>query len=117
MAKNLKPAYIKKMLTMEAPNGYKFDVANYLYNPAYGNEYPAFQKVIAQTDTTETIRRVYYMKHYDGTGEYIAETFTRQKNGSEWQIVKGRTEEVLEVASRYNVKKLLTFCVDVEVAA
>ena len=109
MAKNLKPAYIKKMLTMEAPNGYKFDVANYLYNPAYGNEYPAFQKVIAQTDTTETIRRVYYLKHYDGTGEYIAETFTRQKDGSAWQIVKGRTEEVLEAANRYNVKKLLTF--------
>lgn len=117
MARNLKPEYINKIRRLEAPNGYKFDIANYLYNPAYGNEYPAFQKVIAETDTTETIRRVYYLKHYDGTGEYIAETFTRQKNGAEWQVVKGRKEEVLEAANRYNVKKLLTFCVDVEAAA
>ena len=82
MAKNLKPDYIKKMLKMEAPNGYKFDVANYLYNPAYGNEYPAFHKVIAETETTQTIRRVYYIKHYDGTGEYKAETFTRKRTAT-----------------------------------
>ena len=112
MARNLKKDYIKKILSMEAPNGYKFDIANYLYNPAYGNDYPAFQKVIAETEDTETIRRVYYMKHYDGTGEYIAETFTRKKDGDAWQIVKGRTEEILEAANRYNVKKLLMFCVD-----
>ena len=112
MARNLTKDYIKKILSMEAPNGYKFDIANYLYNPAYGNDYPAFQKVIAETEDTETIRRVYYMKHYDGTGEYIAETFTRKKDGDAWQIVKGRTEEILEAANRYNVKKLLTFCVD-----
>ena len=112
MARNLKKDYIKKILSMEAPNGYKFDIANYLYNPAYGNDYPAFQKVIAETEDTETIRRVYYMKHYDGTGEYIAETFTQKKDGDAWQIVKGRTEEILEAANRYNVKKLLTFCVD-----
>lgn len=112
MARNLKKDYIKKILSMEAPNGYKFDIANYLYNPAYGNDYPAFFKVIAATEDTETIRRVYYMKHYDGTGEYIAETFTRKKDGDAWQIVKGRTEEILEAANRYNVKKLLMFCVD-----
>lgn len=113
MARNLKREYIKKMLSMEAPNGYKFDIANYLYNPAYGNDYPAFFKVIATTEDTETIRRVYYMKHYDGTGEYIAETFIRKKDGDVWQIVKSRTEEILEAANRYNLKKLLTFCVDV----
>ena len=112
MARNLKKDYIKKILSMEAPNGYKFDIANYLYNPAYGIDYPAFFKVIAATEDTETIRRVYYMKHYDGTGEYIAETFTRKKDGDAWQIVKSQTEEVLEAANRYNVKKLLTFCVD-----
>jgi len=66
--------------------------------------------VIAETETEQTIRRVYYFKHYDGTGEYIAETFTRRKDGDAWQVVKSRTEEVLETAGRYNVKKLLTFC-------
>ena len=29
MARNLKKDYIKKILSMEAPNGYKFDIANY----------------------------------------------------------------------------------------
>ncbi len=111
MARNLKRDYIKKILSLEAPNGYMFDIENYLYNPAFGNDYPAFHKVIAETDTTVTIRRVYYMKHYNGTGEYIAETFTRQKDGEAWQVVKNRQEVVLETASRYNVKKLMTFCV------
>lgn len=110
MARNLKPEYINKIRKLEAPNGYTFDIANYLYNPAYGNDYPAFMKVIEETETEQTIRRVYYFKHYNGSGEYIAETFTRKKNEDGWQIVKGRREEVLEVASRYNVKKLLQFC-------
>lgn len=117
MARNLKKDYIKKILSLDAPNGYKFDIANYLYNPAYGYDYPSFQKTIAETDTTVTIRRVYYMKHYNGTGEYIAETFTRKKDGDAWQVVKNHQEIVLEAASRYNVKKLLTFCVDDGTAA
>lgn len=112
MARNLKRDYIKKILSMEAPNGYKFDLENYLHNPAFGCDYPAFHKVIAETDTTVTIRRVYYIKHYGGSGEYKSETFTRQKNGDAWQVVANREEVVLETANRYNVKKLLTFCVD-----
>ena len=117
MARNLKKDYIRKIMSLDAPNGYRFDIENYLYNPAYGNDYPAFHKVIAETDTTVTIRHVYYMKHYNGTGEYIAETFTRQKDGNAWQVVKNRQEVVLETANRYNVKKLLTFCTDDGAAA
>lgn len=117
MARNLKKDYIRKIMSLDAPNGYRFDIENYLYNPAYGNDYPAFHKVIAETDTTVTIRHVYYMKHYNGTGEYIAETFTRQKDGNAWQVVKNRQEVVLETANRYNVKKLLTFCTDDDAAA
>lgn len=110
MARNLKPEYINKIRKLEAPNGYKFDIANYLYNPAYGNDYPAFMKVIAETETEQTIRRVYYFKHYDGSGEYIEEIFKRKKDGNTWQVVHGRTERKLEDASRYNVKRLLQFC-------
>lgn len=110
MARNLKPEYINKIRRLEVPNGYTFDIANYLYNPAYGNDYPAFLKVIGETDTEQTIRRVYYFKHYDGSGEYKEEIFTRKKNGGAWQIAGHRTEKTLEAASRYNVKKLLTFC-------
>lgn len=111
MSRNRKPEYIKKILAIEAPNGYKFDLANYLYNPSYGNDYPAFQKKIAETAETETYRRVYYFKYYGGTGEYLEEIFTRRKAGSSWQVVSGRKEKVLASSNRYNVKKLLEFCV------
>lgn len=111
MSRNLKPEYIKKIAAIKAPNGYKFDLANYLYNPAYGNDYPAFLKMISETESTQTFRRVYYFKYCDGTGEYIAEEFTRKRDGGDWQIVKNRTETVLEQSNRYNVKKLLEFCI------
>ena len=110
MSRNLKPEYIKKIVAIKAPNGYKFDLANYLYNPAYGYDYPAFVKMIDETETTQTFRRVYYIKYWDGTGEYKAEEYTREKDGGDWQVIKNRTETVLEQSNRYNVKKLLTFC-------
>lgn len=110
MARNRTAAYINKIRAIEAPNGYKFDIANYLYNPDCTNDYPAFKKMIDETETTETFRRVYYIKHWDGTGSYKAEEYTREKDGGDWQVVKNRTESVLEQSNRYNVKKLLTFC-------
>ena len=110
MARNLKFEYINRIRKIEAPNGYKFDIANYLYNPAYGYDYPAFVKMIDETETTQTFRRVYYFKYWDGTGEYKAEEYTREKDGGDWQVVKNHTETVLEQSNRYNVNKLLTFC-------
>lgn len=50
MSRNRTAAYINKIRAIEAPNGYKFDIANYLYNPAHDNEYPAFIKMIDETD-------------------------------------------------------------------
>ena len=55
MAKNVKPEYLRKLLAIDK-NGYKFDIANYLYNPAYGYEYPRFKKKIAEDELTETYR-------------------------------------------------------------
>lgn len=110
MARNLKPDYINKVRAIPAPNGYKFDIANYLYNPSLDNEYPAFIKMTSETEDTQTFRRVYYFKYYDGTGEYMEEEFTRKKNGDAWQIVSGRHEKVLEKSNRFNINKLLTFC-------
>lgn len=110
MSRNRTPAYINRFRKMEAPNGYKFDIANYLYNPAYDYDYPAFIKMIDETETTQTFRRVYYFKYWDGTGEYKAEKYTIEKDGGDWQVVKNHTELVLEQSNRYNVKKLLSFC-------
>lgn len=108
--RNLKRDYIKKILTIKAPNGYKFDLANYIGNPAYDYDYPSFYKVIAETDTEITKRRVYYMKYYNGGGEYCAETYTLNKDGDTWQIARNHKSETLEEASRFNINKLLTFC-------
>ena len=111
MARNLKQEYLKKVSGIKAPNGYKFDIANYLYNPSFDNDYPSFIKMIEETEATQTFKRVYYFKYYNGNGEYKEEIFTRQKNGESWQIVRNRTEKVLESANRFNINKLLTFCV------
>ena len=112
MSRNLKPEYINKLRKIQAPNGYKFDLANYIYNPSYDYDYPSFIKKISETETTETYRRVSYFKHYDGSGEYYEEIYTRVKNGEDWQIARNRTENVLEAANRFNIKKLLTFCLE-----
>lgn len=110
MSRNMKPDYINRIRKTPVPNGYKFDLANYLYNPSYDYDYPSFIKMIGQTPETETYRRVYYFKYYNGTGEYLEETYTRKKNGDNWQVVRKEQEKVLESANRFNLKKLLSFC-------
>lgn len=109
--RNLKREYIKKILAIKAPNGYKFDLVNYVGNPAYDYDYPSFYKVISETETEITKRRVYYMKYYNGGGEYCAETYTLDKSGeNEWRIARNVKTETLEEANRFNINKLLTFC-------
>lgn len=108
--RNLKREYIKKILAIKAPNGYKFDLVNYVGNPVYVYDYPSFYKVISETETEITKRRVYYMKYYNGGGEYCAETYTLNKDGGTWQIARNHKSETLEEASRFNINKLLTFC-------
>lgn len=111
MSRNTKPAYIKKLIDMEAPNGYKFDLANYIYNPSYSYDYPSFQKIIAEDEKSITYNRIYFFKYHGGNGEYISETFTSPKkstDGNPWVISRNRKETVLETADRFSLKKLLS---------
>ena len=107
----------KKYAKIEAPNGYKFDVSNFLYNPSFGNEYPAFYKAIQEDGDRVKYRRVYYFKHYDKTASICVETFYRVKNGDQWQIVNRNgayTEETVECIPdgvRFNPKMLFKYCV------
>ena len=110
MSRNRKPDYIRKLINTQAPNGYKFDAANYLYNPHLSYEYPSFIKVIEEDDTSETIRRVYYFKYYNGTGEYIEEVYKREKTGDTWQVIRNSKETVLAKSNRFNLNTLLSFC-------
>jgi len=110
MSRNRKPEYINRIRHMEVPNGYKFDIANYLMNPSLDYDYPSFIKVIKTEGETETIRRVYYFKYYDGTGEYLEEIFTHKISGeSKWEVVSP-SRKTLESGNRFNIKKLISFC-------
>lgn len=111
MARNTKPEYLKKLLAIDR-NGYKFDIANYLHNPAFGYEYPSFKKAIAEDETTITYRRVFYFKWYGGGGAYQAATFTvgKEKRENPWVICRNTHEITLEESTRFNLNKLLTFC-------
>ena len=108
MSRNLKPEYIRKLLKLEVPKGYKFDAANYLKNPVWTHDYPSFIKIVEENSDTYTIRSVEYHKHYDGSGEYV-EAFNSFKRGNDnaWQVAKKHTENVLESANRFNLNRLL----------
>ena len=113
MAKNMKPEYIRKLLKMVTPNGYKFDVGNYLGNPGYGYEYPVFKKVVSETDDVKTYRAVRYFKYFDGSGEYEEEFYDVKKadlESSSWAICHNVRTNPLEEASRFSLNKLLSFC-------
>lgn len=109
MARNLKKEYLKKLLAITTANGYKVDLANYIYNPNYRHEYPNLRKVIEETDDAQTISEVYYMKHYDGSGEYIQTTHTapKQNDGGAWYIISGEAARTLETSSRFSLDKLV----------
>ena len=108
MSRNLKPEYIRKLLKLEIPNGYKFDIANYLHNPVWTHDYPAFVKTVEEDAETFTIRSVEYHKHYDGRGEYVEEfnTYSKSEKGA-WQVAKRHKSVTLETANRFNLNRLL----------
>ena len=112
MSRNLKKDYLMKLIKTETKNGYKFDLANYLHNPSRDHEYPAFRKVLAEDDSTLTVREVLYFKRYDGTGTYEAHTmtFAKAEDCNGWNIAKNVVREVLAAGNRFNLNTLISFC-------
>lgn len=111
MARNLNKDYIKKLINMEVGGGYKFDLTNYIHNPDCTHDYPTFVKVVSDDGVTVEESRVYYIKHYDGTGSYIEESYTYRKDQGNWVFLHNVKENVLENSSgRFNLKKLVGFC-------
>ena len=110
MARNLKRDYLKKLAGIETANGYKVDLANYVYNPNLMYEYPALKKVISETDDTLTLSTVYYFKYYNGGGEYIHQIHTEPKESTNtWFVVRNKEEQTLEEANRFNLNKLIQY--------
>ena len=111
MSRNRKPEYIKKLLGIVTPNGYKFDASNYLYNPNYEHEYPSFKKVIKEDDERVTYRCVHYVRHYSGYGSYEEKVFSvPKKELGGWSVIHDMVTTHLEDAPRFNLTKLLSFC-------
>jgi len=109
MARNHKPENLKKLSQIQTKNNFKIDLANYLYNASYNHDYPSLIKITNETETEKQYTRIYYFKHYNGTGEYILETYTHQKtnDGNPWQISKKQKEIKLEDNNRFNLKHLI----------
>lgn len=110
MARNLKKEYLRKLQDVKTKNGYVVDLVNYVYNPAYGYDYPSLAKVISEDNESRTVSRVFYFKYYNGSGEYIHETHTEPKEAaSTWYVVKDKAENVLEASNRFNLNKLIQY--------
>lgn len=110
MARNLKKDYLKKLINTKTPNGFKFDLANYVYNPSYDHEYPSFRKQIAEDEIGYVFEEVSYCKHYDGSGEYLRTQYSVPKEDGEWHVVKSLSKEVIATSNRFNLNTLISFC-------
>lgn len=115
MKRNLDSEYINKLVNMKAPNGYKFDVINYTQNP-YCSDYPSFTKIIAEDELTLTIKRVYYIRAYNGEDEYVEGIYVTEvlkvaKDGFfDSRMVIESNREFVGTGGRFSLKKLLSFC-------
>lgn len=109
MARNLKKENLKKLSQVVTSNGFKIDLANYIYNPSHDHDYPSLVKLTGETETEKQYIRVYYFKYYNGTGNYFVETYSTQKNkdNNSWCITTNHKETELETSNRFNLKRLI----------
>ena len=107
MSRNFKTEYLKKLAGIETQNGYKIDIANYLYNPSHSSEYPTLRKKIEETPEKVTYSTIYFMKYYDGSAEYLHKVYTMPNNKDNWNITTEVSETVLEPGTRFSLNKLV----------
>lgn len=109
MSRNLKREYLIKLKGIETKNGFKVDLANYIYNPSHEHEYPTLKKLISETPEKLTFTEFLFFKYYDGTGEYIKKTYSAPNNGNTWNVINQESEIVLEQNNRFSLNKLIKF--------
>ena len=108
MAKNLKPTNLKKLSQIKTTNGFRIDLANYMYNPSYDHEYPNLIQCTHETSTERFYTTVKYFKRYNGTGYYSMETYSHKIDDSNsWSIANSLKETELEDANRFSMKHLI----------
>ena len=115
MARNLKKENLKKLSQIKTSNGFKIDLANYMYNPSYNHEYPNLIKLTHQTETEKFYTSVKYFKHHNGAGEYIMETYSHVIDlSNSWSIAKNMKEIELESNNRFSMKHLIELTEKIE---
>jgi len=108
MARNLKPANLKKLSQIKTTNGFRIDLANYMYNPSYDHEYPNLIKLTHQTETERFYTTVKYFKRHNGTGYYSTEIYSHKIDDSNsWSIANSLKEIELEESNRFSMKRLI----------
>jgi len=108
MARNLKPANLKKLSQIITSNGFRIDLANYIYNPSYDHEYPNLIKLTHETTTERFYTNIKYFKRYNGTGYYSLETYSHKIDDSNsWSIANSLKEVELEESNRFSMKHLI----------
>ena len=112
MARNMSRDYIRKLVMTKAPNGFRFDIENYLHNPHLDHEYPSFKRVVSETADTLTFESIIYFKFWNGTGEYQRKTYTMPR-GEGWHVCTDMKEERIEEANRFSLKRMLAICEEV----
>ena len=102
--RNRKPEYIKKLAKIETSNGFKVDLANYLYNPSYNHDYPNLIK-----RENGTIINVRYFKFYDGGAEYEINIYEAEKKSDDnvWTILKELSHKNIETTGRFSINNLI----------
>jgi len=108
MARNLKPANLKKLSQIQTTNGFRIDLANYMYNPSYDHEYPNLIQCTHETSTERFYTTIKYFKRYNGTGYYSIETYSHKINPSNsWSIANSLKQTELEESNRFSMKHLI----------
>lgn len=118
MKKNLSTAYLARLFEMAktpTENGYVCDVANYVYNPSWGHQYPTFVKTLSDDGENVVIREIRYFKRYDGTGTYESADYSYSKAadeaGNPWRVMREIGTKTLEDGcKRFSLEKLISFC-------
>ena len=115
MSRNLKPENLKKLSLIKTSNGFKVDLANYMYNPSFSHEYPNLIKLTRQTETEKFYANIKYFKYHNGTGEYILEIYYHViDNNSSWSIAHDTKQTELETSNRFSVKRLTELAEQIE---
>lgn len=108
--------FIKKYKDVNI-NGFRLDIASYLYGFRFGDEYPKMNRITYNADGVATLEEIGFFKHYDRSAEYYYKihTFTPEeskqlKNNETFCYCDSSSEKTITPATRFNFNDILNLC-------